>query len=145
MREGEFAKYKTAQKAAADALGRDTDSAASKALITTAKAAIDALTYDAEKTLDDNKALVDAIIEQLKSDLEAQRIADDAEGEFARYKTERKEYVSSLAETGDSDVAKKLIADAKADIDAITYDNTKTYEQNKARVSLFSSSFSVVV
>ena len=130
----EFDAYKTAQKKGADALARDTDSEASKKLIADAKAAIDALVYDETKTLDENKAAVDAIVEKLKSDLSAQRIKDDAENEFAIYKTEQKAVADSLAETGDSDKCKALITAAKSEIDALTYDSTKTFVQNTAAV-----------
>ena len=68
-----FDAYKTKQEAAADALAQDGDSEASQQLIANAKSAIDALNYDESKTLDENKAAVDAIISQLKDDLAAQR------------------------------------------------------------------------
>ena len=71
--EAAFNAYKIEQEAAADALAQDGDSEASQQLIADAKAAIDALTYDETKTLDENKAAVDAIINQLKDDLAAQR------------------------------------------------------------------------
>ena len=78
-----FAEYQTAQKAAADELAEDGDSEASQKLITDAKAAIDALTYDEAKTLDQNKAAVDAIVNKLKEDLATQRAADKAAAEAA--------------------------------------------------------------
>ncbi len=83
-----FADYQAEQKAAADALAEDGDSEACQQLIADAKIAIDALTYDEGKTLDENKAAVDAILEQLKSDLAAQREADAAAAELAEAKEE---------------------------------------------------------
>lgn len=74
----DFAAYKTEKAAEAEAMAQDTDSEASQQLIANAKAAIEALAYDDTKTLDENKAAVDAIIEKLKEDLAAQRTQDTA-------------------------------------------------------------------
>ena len=83
-----YADYQTAAKAIADALAEDGDSEACLQLIEAAKAAIDSLPYDENKTLDENKAAVDAIIEQLKSDLAAQRQADIIAAELEAAKKE---------------------------------------------------------
>ena len=72
-----FEVYKNQQKNAADELAVEGDSAAVTTLITTAKEDIDAVSYDETKTLDENKAVVDAIIEQLEEDIENQRAADE--------------------------------------------------------------------
>ena len=53
---------------------------------------------------------------------------------FAEYQPEQKAVADALAQEGDSDECKKLIADAKAAIDALTYDETKTLAENKALV-----------
>ena len=71
-----FNDYKTAGKNEASKLAKSDDSAASKKLIENAKNDIDKLTYDESLTVDENKARVDAIIAQLKKDLDAQRKAD---------------------------------------------------------------------
>ena len=71
-----FEKYKNDQKDAADALAEDGDSHVCEQLIEDAKAAIDALAYDVAKNLDENKAVVDAIVSKLDADLVAQREAE---------------------------------------------------------------------
>ena len=73
-----FEAYQTDQAAAVVAMAAEGDSEASQQLITDAKAAIEALIFDYAKSLDENKALVDAIVEKLTTDLAAQR-AEDAE------------------------------------------------------------------
>lgn len=88
-----FDKEKKAQKAAADALAEEGDSEACKALITKAKADINALQYDEAKTLAENKAAIKAIVAQLAQDLEAQRAADR---EQARQES-RQELTDSIA------------------------------------------------
>ena len=72
----ELNEYKEAQKTAAENKAQDGDSDATNALITAAKATIDALTYDATKTLAENKAAVTAVVTQLATDLAAQRAAE---------------------------------------------------------------------
>lgn len=132
-----FETYKTEQAAVAEALAEDGDSEASAALIATAKEDINAAEYDEEKTLDENKEAVDAIVTQLTSDLEAQRAADllAANKEaFAAEQTAQKEAADALAKDGDSEASAKLITDAKAAIDALTYDEEKTLDENKAAV-----------
>ena len=71
-----FEEYKNDQKDAADALAEDGDSHVCEQLIEDAKAAIDALAYDVAKNLDENKAVVDAIVSKLDADLVAQREAE---------------------------------------------------------------------
>ena len=132
-----FNDYKDTQKAAADALAQEGDSEAAQKIITDAKAAIDALTYDESKTLAENKAAVDAIIAPLADALAAQRAADQLAADkaaFDAYKTEQKAAADALAQEGDSEAAQKIITDAKAAIDALTYDESKTLAENKAAV-----------
>ena len=62
--------------AAADAKGKDGDSDSAKKLISDAKDAINAVTYDETKTPEENKAAFDAILAKLDTDLAAQRDAD---------------------------------------------------------------------
>ena len=83
-----FDTYKAEQIAVVEALAEEGDSEASQQIIAEAKAAIEALTYDETKTLDENKALVDAIVSKATEDLEAQRAEDVAttvEALVARY------------------------------------------------------------
>ena len=74
-----FEAYKTEQKTAADNKAQSGDSQACQDLISTAKTAIDNLAYDESKSLDQNKAAVDAILKKLETDLAAQREADAAQ------------------------------------------------------------------
>ena len=74
-----FEAYKTEQKTAADNKAQSGDSQACQDLISAAKTAIDNLAYDESKSLDQNKAAVDAILKKLETDLAAQREADAAQ------------------------------------------------------------------
>lgn len=78
-----FTNYKTTQTEALDAMSQDGDSDAAKKLIADAKTAIEALEYNDEKTLDENKAVVDEIMTKLGTDLQAQRADDAAEAAAA--------------------------------------------------------------
>lgn len=75
-----FNAKKTDAAAAADAKAADGDSDASKALITGAKAAIDAIAYDEALSPEENNAAADAataaVLAKLDTDLAAQREAD---------------------------------------------------------------------
>ena len=71
-----FDEYKNAQETEAEGKAETGDSEAATALINAAKEAIDTLTYDTTKTLEANKAAVDAVITQLETDLADQRAAD---------------------------------------------------------------------
>ena len=64
-----FAEEKDKQKNAADALALPDDTPECAQLITKAKAAIDALEYNAEKPLAENKAAIQAIVTPLESNL----------------------------------------------------------------------------
>lgn len=68
-----FDAYKTEQIAVVEALAQDGDSEDATALIAAAEADIEALAFDSFKTLDENKAAVDAIVEKLIADLAACR------------------------------------------------------------------------
>ena len=132
-----FNDYKDTQKAAADALAQEGDSEAAQKIITDAKEAIDALTYDESKTLAENKAAVDAIIAPLADALATQRAADQLAADkaaFETYKDTQKTVADALAQEGDSEAAQKIITDAKEAIDALTYDESKTLAENKAAV-----------
>ena len=69
----DFEAYKTDLSNACAALAEDGDTEACLNLIAEAQAAIAALVYDENKSLEDNKAKVDAIVEKLQIDLLAQR------------------------------------------------------------------------
>jgi hypothetical protein len=71
-----FEAYKQGIIVAAGALARDEDSEACKALIAKAKNTLNALEYDESKTLEQNKAEVDAVLAKLRQELEAQRASE---------------------------------------------------------------------
>ncbi len=78
-----FEDHKNESITAAGKLAKSSDSAASKKLIDDAKKAINALGYDESITLEENKAKVDAVVNKLKKDLEAQRKADKRTVKFS--------------------------------------------------------------
>lgn len=129
-----FENYQAENYAAASGKAKVGDSQACADLISAAKSAINALSYDSTKTLAENKALVDAIISKLDKDLADQRAKDATNAEFATYKTEQKTVADGKAQQGDSDECKALITAAKAAIDALTFDNSKSLDANKALV-----------
>lgn len=132
-----FEVEKTTKQKAADALSEELDSDASKKLITDAKAAIEALTYDETKSLDENKAVIEAVITSLKTDLGTQRAEDLATNKeaFGADKETQKKAADALAADGDSDASKRLIEDAKKAIDEPAYDETKSLDENKAALA----------
>ena len=71
-----FAEYLAEQAAAVEAMAEEDDSEAAQQILADAKAAIEALEYDEEKTLDENKAAVDAVAANAQEALTAQRAAD---------------------------------------------------------------------
>ena len=76
--EAAFEAYKTQQLAAIDALAEEGDSDACAQLIADAKAAVETMEYSAGRTMEENKALVDAIVAKLADDLAARRAAEAA-------------------------------------------------------------------
>lgn len=135
QRKSDFDDYKTGQKTAADDLLIDGDSDGSKQIVADAKSAIDSVTYDKNKTLEENRAIVDAIINKLKNDLASKRAEETADkAALEDYKTAQKTVADNLQQDGDSEASKKLIADTKVAIDAVSYNNNKTLEENKTVV-----------
>ena len=118
-----FTNYKTEQKAVVDGKVQEGDSQECAALITAAKAAIDALSYDTTKSLDANKELVDAIIAKLDADLAVQRDIDASKAALNKVIADATAYVESIkgehkafADVLDMaiDVAKAKLSDVKA-------------------------------
>jgi len=95
----EFATYKSEQKTAADGKAQEDDSEECKALITAAKAAIDALAFDKAKSLAENKALVDAIISKLDADLTTQRSYDASKAALSKSVADATAYYESIKES----------------------------------------------
>ena len=89
------------------------DSAADKdavaAALSAAKEAIDAIKTDAQLTAEE-------------------------QAEFDEYKEDKKDEIDALAQDGDSDEVKELIDNAKDEIDKLTYDESKSLDENKAAV-----------
>ncbi len=137
----EFDYYKSQQIALLDELALDGDSAACVALIAQAKEDVSSPAFDTGKTLAQNKAAVDAVVAsvtaQLNEDLAAQRAADAlaaAKAEFDHYKAAKAAEPDALAQPGDSDASKALIANAKVSILALVYDESKSPAENMAAV-----------
>ena len=114
----------------------DGDSEAIQKLISDAKSAISALTYDESKTLAQNKSRVDAIMTKLASDVDNQRKAELAadKATFEQYKNTRSAATNDLMADGDGNAISKLISDAQSAIAALDYDENKTLAQNKSLV-----------
>ena len=132
-----FEAYKTAKKADMDALLQEGDSEAVQSIVGLAKTQIEGFTYDESKTLDENKAALDTLVANVPNAVAEKRAADRLAADkaaFEAYKAEQKAAVEAMAEEGDSTDAQQIIADAAAAIDALTYDEAKTLDENKAAV-----------
>ena len=124
-----FDAYKADKTAAVEAMATDDDSEASKALIADAKAALDAMTYDYGKSLDEQKAEIDAVVEEGTAALEAQRAQEAAEAKAVAEATEKLAELKAAAEAlavseeakaYDSDNVKTAVAVAEEAIEAVT-------------------------
>ncbi len=132
-----FEAYKTAKKADMNALLQEGDSEAVQSIVGLAKTQIEGFTYDESKTLDENKAALDTLVANVPTAIATQRTAEAleaAKAEFATYKTTKKADVQALAQEGDSDATTQIITDAVTAIEALTYDESKTLDENKAAV-----------
>ena len=113
------------------------DSAETAAIIVNAISDVNDIGYDESKTLAENKAAIIAVYTTAAANVDAQRAADKLAADkaaFEAYKAEQKASVEAMAEEGDSEAAQQIIADAAAAIDALTYDEAKTLDENKAAV-----------
>jgi hypothetical protein len=141
-----FDAYKFNLVAAVQAMAQDGDSEAAAQIIDDAAAAIALLDYDTAKTLDENKAAVDEIAD-IADDLAEQRAADEAaaaqleadKAAFDDYKADQKAAVEALAREDDNESCAALIKEVTDAIDALTYDEEKTLEENKAAVDAVAS------
>ena len=130
-----FEAYKTAKKSAMDALLQEGDSEAVQSIVGLAKTQIEGFTYDESKTLDENKAALDTLVANVPNAVAEQRAADNLAADkaaFEAYKAEKKAAVEAMAKEGDSTDAQQIIAEAVAAIEALTYDEAKTLDENKA-------------
>ncbi len=145
-----FEKYKEDAKDDIDALAKEGDSAAVSEILSGAKDDIDALLYDDGKSLEENKADVDDIVDAAGTAADEQRAADKlaaekeaAKEELENYKnpedyrpdqqTELQNAISSgkdaIDNAEDSDGVAAALADAKTAIDAIKTDEQLTAEE----------------
>ncbi len=116
-----------------DAIGTVEYTDDSKAKIDAARAAYDALTDDQKALVANYEILTTADTAYTELKAAADKLAAD-KAAFDDYKAEQKAAVEALAEEGDSEAAQKIIADAAAAIEALTYDESKTLDENKAAV-----------
>ena len=132
-----FDEFKAEQIADVEALAAEGDSEASQQIIAEAVAAIEALEYDEEKTLDENEAAVAELVAPVAEALDAQRAAEALAADkaaFDEFKAEQIAAVEALAAEGDSEASQQIIAEAVAAIEALEYDEEKTLDENKAAV-----------
>ena len=117
---GVFSKTKEEQTKAAEELALPGDSTACETLIATAQAAIDALEYDRNQSLDDNVAAVEAVVTALEADLTAQREAEAqaAADQAAADAVEAK--IVAIGKVENTDESKAKIDEARAAYDALT-------------------------
>ena len=134
-----FNAYKTEKADELDALAETGDSAACQGLIANAKAEINALAFDASKSLAENKAAVDTEKEAVKAILAqglAMQRAEEAlaadKAAFETYKADKAAALDALAQSGDSAAGQALIANAKAAITGLAFDEAKSLDENKA-------------
>ena len=100
---------------------------------------IEAYEYDSHKTVYDNNQALDKLFAQLRKDVEAQlaieaQLAAD-KATFATYKQEQAEAISALSQKGDTEDVLAIIQTGKTELEGVTYDETKTLDENKSEVS----------
>ena len=134
-----FADYKESVKTLADGMKNEGDSDACTALVEAAKEAVDAVNYDDNKSLDENKDAVDnaAALTQLAADLAAQRAAeaDDPKEVFEEYRATLLTLAQALRREGDSEAVTALIDEAVAALTGYVYDDAKTLAENEDALS----------
>ena len=100
---------------------------------------IEAYEYDSHKTVYDNNQALDKLFAQLRKDVEAQlaieaQLAAD-KATFATYKQEQAEAISALSQKGDTEDVLTIIQTGKTELEGVTYDETKTLDENKSEVN----------
>ena len=100
---------------------------------------IEAYKYDSHKTVYDNNQALDKLFAQLRKDVEAQlaieaQLAAD-KATFATYKQEQAEAISALSQKGDTEDVLTIIQTGKTELEGVTYDETKTLDENKSEVN----------
>ena len=100
---------------------------------------IEAYEYDSHKTVYDNNQALDKLFAQLRKDVEAQlaieaQLAAD-KAAFATYKQEQTEAISALSKKGNTEDVLAIIQTGKTELEGVTYDETKTLDENKSEVN----------
>jgi len=119
-----FNDHRDSLKTLLDSYLLESDSAVTKKIVSDCKAELDAVNYDTTKTLSQNNTVLDEIIKNIPTDLNKQR--------FEEYRTELLNEVDGYIQTKDSAATKKYATDAKSELSAVKYDESKTLAQNKA-------------
>ena len=125
-----YTEYQIYLVAICDALTEDSDSEDVRQLISNAKMAILRRAYNSNQTLDANEEALDAIVEQLREDIVAARAA--YKSNYEAYRENLIILCDSLATEDDEYTVWLLIANAKVALMEMEYDDTKTYDENKA-------------
>ena len=123
----EFETYKGSQKTAAEALGQEGDSEAVAALIADAKKAIDEATYDEAKSLDENKAVLDAIVSEMATNVQAQRAAEKLAADKA-VAADVDVLIEAIGEVVYNNACKAKVSEARKAYDALTADQKNLVE-----------------
>ena len=121
-----FEADKEVQKKAADTLAAEGDSDASKKLIEDAKKAIDALTFDENKSLDENKEAIVAIISKLNSNLTAKRAEEKKDADDTAAAKKVADAINALPASDKATTTdKEAIEAARKAYDALSPDQKK--------------------
>ena len=129
-----FAQYKETVMGLADGMKEEGDSDDSIALIEAVKEAVNAVTYDEGKTLDENMDAVDdaAALTQLAADLAGQRAAEtEIKEAFEQYRATLLTLAEALRRDGDSEAVTAMIDEAVAALTDFAYDEAKTLAENE--------------
>ena len=121
----EFDHYKAEQKAAVEAMAQEGDSEAAAQIIDDAAAAIALLDYDTAKTLDENKAAVDALA-NIADALAEQRAADADRAAADAVES----LIDAIGEVAYTDESKAKIDAARAAYDELTDDQKALVEND---------------
>ena len=123
-----FATYKQEQTEIVSALSAEGDTEDVLAIIQAGKTKLEGLVYDEAKTLDENKAEVNKIVEKIRNDVEAQRTSEQAA--YAEHRTQVITEAKSLATEGCSEKVREIVATGVNAINNYEYNKSKTVHEN---------------
>lgn len=115
-------------------LDTTTASEAVKKIIADAMAAIENLPYDPNKSLEENKQAVDALLAQITQSMAGLESLEENKNAFEDYKANAIKQADAMHTAGESEAVRKLIDDAMAAIEKLRYDETKSLAQNKKAI-----------